>query len=231
MSLPVILVIPAYKPSEYIMEMAAALSCAFEKIIVIDDGSGEMFKQTFEGLKENGTEVLVHHYNCGKGFALKAGFQYIIENYPNHNVLTADADGQHRIDDILKIAKAVKNSDRALVLGCRDLKGAPWRNRLGNSCAKNILRFLTGHSVMDTQTGLRAIPACMLPELVCYPEMGYDFEMHMLMSAVMQQYKIIEIGIATVYSPGQISHFSPVFDSLKIVSCAIREYFRNKFCR
>lgn len=229
MPLPVILVIPAYKPSTYIMEMAVALSAAFEKIIVIDDGSGELFKKTFAKLKKDNVEVLCHHLNCGKGFALKTALQYIIENYPNHSVVTADADGQHRIDDILKIAEAVKCSDNTLVLGCRSFAGAPLRNRWGNSCAKCILRFLTGHSVMDTQTGLRGIPACLLPELVSYPETGYDFEMRMLTSAVIQQYKIIELDIETVYSPGQVSHFAPVLDSMKIVLCAIRECIRNKF--
>lgn len=227
MSMTVILVIPAYKPAAYLLEMVSVLKPAFAKIIIVDDGSGEEFREIFEQLKHiPKVKLLRHQLNCGKGLALKTAFQYVIEHYENCNVVTADADGQHRTGDILKISEAMNGCNDALVLGCRDFKGAPARNRLGNLSAKCILRLSIGHTAADTQTGLRGIPASLLPELVSYPEIGYDFEMRMLMSAIMQEYRIIEVNIATVYMGEPLSHFSPVLDSIKIMSCAFRQYFR-----
>lgn len=232
MSCPVILVIPAYKPPESLWEMVFRLEQVFYKIIIVDDGSGEDYHGLFEKLTQSGkVELLKHRLNCGKGLALKTAFQYIIEHHDNCNVITADADGQHRVGDIIKIAELTAFRSDALIIGCRNFKTAPLRNRFGNLSARGILRLLTKRNISDTQTGLRGIPACFLPELIGCPEVGYDFEMRMLMSAIMQGYQIVETDIETIYPGDPVSHFSPLYDSMKIVTCAIRECFRNKFDR
>ena len=50
--------------------------------------------------------VIHHEQNQGKGAALKTGFKVYLEHFPESGaVITADADGQHRPEDILSISK------------------------------------------------------------------------------------------------------------------------------
>ncbi|NLI92530.1 MAG: hypothetical protein GX434_10100 [Peptococcaceae bacterium] len=47
----------------------------------------------------------------GKGAALKTGIQYAAQNYPECcGYVTADADGQHAPEDILKVADSLEQN-------------------------------------------------------------------------------------------------------------------------
>ncbi len=103
--------------------------------------------------------MLQHSINLGKGRALKTDFNYIIDEYPeNDGVITVDADGQHRLDDIIKIAEQLMPHSRKLILGCRSFsKKNPLRSKLGNYITKVLFNFLINKKISDTQTGLRGI--------------------------------------------------------------------------
>jgi len=54
---------------------------------------------------------LVHHaVNLGKGAALKTGMNYALVHFPNCcGVVTADADGQHHPEDIVRVAQRLRS--------------------------------------------------------------------------------------------------------------------------
>ena len=225
---PIILVIPAYCPPPSFVQMVDKLCKHFEKIVIVDDGSDKEFYETFKQINQHpNVEILTHRVNSGKGVALKTAFQYILTQGKHYNVVTADADGQHLVDDIINVSRALLTTSNALILGVRDFKNAPWRNRIGNALAATVFHFLSGKSPSDTQTGLRGIPASFLHEIASLPQKGYDYESKMLLSAVKHMYEIIEVPISTVYPADGISHFSPFHDSWKIAACAIKEIFKK----
>jgi hypothetical protein len=85
-------------------------------------------------------------------------------------VVAADADGQHRSDDILRVAEAMQSSDR-FVIGSRCFDGnVPLRSRLGNSLTRHVFRLVSGHDLHDTQSGLRGFPRRLIPELISSTE-------------------------------------------------------------
>jgi hypothetical protein len=54
-----------------------------------------------------GVHVLRHAVNLGKGRALKTGFNFILGRFPHlMGVVTPDADGQHRVEDVVRVADA-----------------------------------------------------------------------------------------------------------------------------
>ena len=79
------------------------------------------------------------------------------------------------------------------------------------------MRLFLGIAIRDTQTGLRAIPRRLIPELLNLASNRYEFELEMLILAKHRGVPIREIAIRTIYLNGnESSHFNPLLDSVKI---------------
>ena len=215
-------VIPAYKPLPVVINIAKELmnSKSFQGVVCVNDGSGKEFDYIFTELKTLGVIVETHAVNLGKGTALKTGFNAALNYFPEScGVVTLDADGQHLSKDVINIADNLLKTHNTLITGGRvfDNKDIPLRSRFGNKLTKVIFRLFSGVKINDTQTGLRGIPASLLPDLIKLKTTGYDFELDMLIFAKEKHITIKEIPITTVYENGNSSsHFNPVLDSLRI---------------
>jgi len=220
-------IIPAYRPEPALLDLIAALSeKSIPAIVLVDDGSGPDYADIFSRAAEFPKVRLVRHaVNLGKGAALKAGFNYALCEFPNLcGVVSADADGQHDPDDIEHVAETLASQPDHLILGTRTFGGeVPWRSLAGNVITRTVMRALVGQRVSDTQTGLRGIPASLLPHLLRTESNGYDFELDMLIAVRQQAIHITEVPIRTIYSPGnRTSHFNPLIDSMKIYFVLLR---------
>jgi glycosyltransferase involved in cell wall biosynthesis len=214
-------VIPAFEPDSRLVHLVEELSGSpIAAIVVVNDGSGPQYAHHFELIQRASRVHLVEHArNLGKGAALKSGFDYALRAFPDHlGVVTADADGQHHSEDILKVAQGFCSDPSALTLGVRTFGNAvPLRSRIGNRLTRSLVCVMTGQSVTDTQTGLRAIPRSLLDPLLRVPANGYEFETQMLISSQGSDHPIREVRIRTIYIDGnKSSHFNPILDSLRI---------------
>ncbi|MEG0772098.1 bifunctional glycosyltransferase family 2/GtrA family protein [Clostridium sp.] len=214
-----VILIPAYEPSEKLINLIKDLTsiCEYD-IVVVDDGSGQEHRHIFDAVSTLGCTVLTHKKNRGKGAALKTGFKYIEETKEAIGVVTADCDGQHLPKDIVKIAESIKNHNNTVVLGTRRFVGeVPFRSRFGNSITRSIFSFTSGAKVYDTQTGLRGFSMEMLPWLCEIKGDRFEYEMNMLLDTVPAGYSFYEIDIDTVYlEENKSSHFHPLKDSLRV---------------
>lgn len=213
------ILIPAYKPDERLIQLVKDLLAQSDyAIVVVDDGSGPEYRSIFNAVAELGCTVLTHERNKGKGAALKTGFHYIQTTEEKIGVVTADGDGQHLPQDIHKVAGAVKNERKTIVLGTRRFVGkVPLRSRFGNSLTRAVFSLVSGAKVYDTQTGLRGFSVDMLPWLCEVAGDRYEYEMNVLMEAVPAGYRFKEIDIETVYvGQNETSHFHAVKDSLRV---------------
>jgi len=221
--------IPAWQPEALLPDLVQSLlNHGCMRVIVVDDGSSQDHQPIFERCAMMaGVTVLRHAVNLGKGRALKTGFNFLLTDCPQYTgVVTADADGQHAVPDIVRVAQALAASPRGLVLGARQLDGqVPLRSRFGNTVTRYVFRFLTGRRVFDTQTGLRGIPASRLPELLVLPGERYEYEMTVLAHLCRQAVSPVEVPITTVYLDGnRSSHFDPIRDSMRIYFVLLRFY-------
>jgi len=217
----VAVVIPAYRPGATLVALVdALLDRAVDTVIVVDDGSGPAFASLYEGIARHGRVHILHHaVNLGKGAALKTGLNYALAEIPGLlGVVTADADGQHDPNDILSIAGRLRKCPDALILGVRQWETrVPWKSRAGNLVTRILLRLMVGQKLSDTQTGLRGIPAALIPHLLRTSSQGYEFELDMLIACKHRAYPILEEPIRTIYLDGnRSSHFRPVLDSMRI---------------
>lgn len=222
-----VIVIPAYQPGPELLKLIRELLHKWRSpLIIVDDGSTGASRNVIDDVKSmRGVEVLHHAINLGKGQALKTGFNHILISYPDcPGVVTADADGQHLPEDIIKIAQRLQQQPDALWLGSRTFAGEiPWRSLIGNKLTHKVFKFMVGHDIKDTQTGLRGIPRHLLTQMLTSPDSKYDFEIEMLIQAAHSGMKIEEVPITTVYlNNNASSHFNPLVDSLKIYFVFLR---------
>lgn len=225
-------IIPAYEPDERLISLLDDLVKADQKnIIVVDDGSGEKYSSLFARAKEAIAPygiVLSYNENKGKGGALKTAFSYVIKNMPDAiGVVTADSDGQHTVECIEHVEKKLLENPGSMVLGVRnfDGEGIPWKSEFGNKLTKKVLKYVSGISVSDTQTGLRGIPAGFLRECLDIRQNRFEYEMEMLLRTS-GRLDVIEVPIATVYDSKENhqTHFNPVLDSIKVYKVLCRRF-------
>jgi glycosyltransferase involved in cell wall biosynthesis len=223
-----VIVIPAYQPGpQFVPLVTALLDTADQHVIVVDDGSPSAYRPLFDqvGLLRR-VHTLRHAINLGKGQALKTAFNYFLVTFGDEcpGVVTADADGQHLLEDIGRVRAALETAPSALSLGTRRLRvNAPWKSAVGNRLTRAAFRAVIGRAIEDTQTGLRGIPAEFLKKLLRIPASGYDFELEMLVAAVRDGMALKQVSIATVYEDNNRStHFDPIRDSLKVSFVFVR---------
>ena len=223
-----VLLIPAYEPPRSLSALVAELlaSGAFGAAVVVDDGSADQRRGVFAAIdRVDQADVLRHAVNLGKGAALKTGMNFAACRYPGSvGIVTADADGQHAVSDIVATAESLQSQPRSLILGARSFGAdVPLRSRFGNLLTRGVMRVATGAKISDTQTGLRGVPMDFVPELLKLKPTGYDFELDMLLSFRASGGRLREIPIETIYIDGnRDSHFDPLLDSMRIYFVFVR---------
>ncbi|MGV8905102.1 MAG: glycosyltransferase [Acetobacterium sp.] len=216
-----IVIIPALNPDIKLINLVEKLKKMDFHIVIINDGSKEACKDIFETLKDTfKCSICNHEKNMGKGIALKTGIGFAAKTYPDCcGYVTADADGQHTPEDILKVAQALKENPNSLVLGTRNFtnKDVPFKSRWGNRITSLVFSLSTRQRCHDTQTGLRGIPKKITETCLTISGNRFEYEMNMLLEIAKKRIPIVEVPIATIYlNDNQSSHFHAVKDSMRI---------------
>jgi glycosyltransferase involved in cell wall biosynthesis len=152
--------IPAFNEAASIGAVVNDLRAAgaWRDILVIDDGSSD---GTGARAAAAGAHVLRHPYNKGNGAAVKTG----IRNADSLFVLIADADGQHRPADAIRLVSKLDEYD--LVVGARSSQTqASLARRIGNAVLNQLASYLTQQPIPDLTSGFRAARRDRLMEFV-----------------------------------------------------------------
>ncbi len=229
----VVLLIPSLNPDDKLIKLIEELKKEeFNNIVVVNDGSKQECLHYFDLIKnEYNCHVFTHFKNLGKGRALKNAFNYILTNFQDFKtVITLDSDGQHKVEDVIKLAQQFENvEDKTLGLGCRKFgkKDVPFRSKFGNIFTRMLLKVLCGISVSDTQTGLRAFTKETMKEFMNVSGERFEYEMNMILATKNKDIKIVECPIQTIYiEENKSSHFNPIKDSFKIISRLFAVFFK-----
>jgi glycosyltransferase involved in cell wall biosynthesis len=187
--------------------------------VIVDDGSKEPIVDWFA---DETVHLVTHQKNEGKGAAIKTGLTYIKNNLRQIQVVvTADADGQHDPEDILKVAtKACNLEESTLVLGVRDFRRAnvPLKSRLGNTVMSKFVSPVIGAKLSDTQTGLRGFSVDHIDWLKKVRGKRFDYEINYLLASRKMGLRIVQVPIQTKYIDGNTgSSFKPIRDSINVL--------------
>jgi polyprenyl-phospho-N-acetylgalactosaminyl synthase len=149
-------VIAAFNEAGVIARVIADVRRWGYPVAVVDDGSADT---TARIARQAGAVVIRHPVNLGQGAALQTGIEFALAEGADF-ILTFDADGQHRTDDIGGLLKALTANDADFALGSRFLGASidlPPVRRALLKAATLFTRLTTGLCVTDTHNGLRAM--------------------------------------------------------------------------
>lgn len=209
-----IVLIPAYNPTENFISLIDELKEKKIEIIVVNDGSNS--DEIFNRIKDKCT-ILNHEVNKGKGCALKTGFKYIKNCYKDVVIVTMDADLQHTVRDAIKVFEcALKNKDCFVIGGRKFDKNTPIKSKIGNSITRKVFNKVSGVKIYDTQTGLRGFYVDLIDEMLNISGDRFEYEMNVLLTLTNKKIKIIEVEIETIYFDKHTTTFKAIKDSIKV---------------
>jgi polyprenyl-phospho-N-acetylgalactosaminyl synthase len=149
------IIIPAYNEEQVIRRVLLGVVGSYGRVVVVDDGSNDA---TGALARASGACVVRHPVNLGQGAALQTGITFALQNGASH-VVTFDADGQHRPEEITRLLAAL-GSGADFVLGSRFLGRATnleFSRRLLLKAAVLLMQLTTGLKLTDAHNGLRAM--------------------------------------------------------------------------
>ncbi len=175
----VAILIPAYNEAENVGtvldQMPAAVCGVGTEVLVVDDGSRD---GTGDVAAEHGAAVARHVTNRGGGAALRTGYRLMVESGAEV-VVTLDADGQHRPDEMERLVKPVLDDEVDVAHGSRVLGRADrnhFARELGIVFFNRMVSFITRTHVTDCSNGYRAVRTTVLPQLVLRQEQFHTSE-------------------------------------------------------
>jgi len=211
--------IPAFNEEKNIAAILVKLKKISQNIIVCDDGSNDLTATIAEEL---GAIVIRHEKNLGYGAAIKTIFLKAREI--NADVLiTFDADGQHRIEDIERVLEPIKSNMADIVIGSRFLNNnqeIPKYRKVGIKAITELTNIVGGTKITDSQSGFRAYNKKIL-ENIKPTESGMGISTEILIKTQKAGFRILEVPITISYE-GETSTHNPVSHGSSVIFSTLK---------
>lgn len=110
------MVVPAFNEAAVIGEVIADVRAVFDHVVCVDDGSRD---NTGALALRAGAHVVRHPVNLGQGAAIQTGVEYARIQPGAQVFVTFDADGQHRVKDVVRMIDKLTTEDVDIVIGTR----------------------------------------------------------------------------------------------------------------
>ncbi len=218
-NIKIVVGIPAYNEQKNIAGILVKLKKKYNNIVVCDDGSNDL---TSEISKELGATVIKHNRNLGYGAGIRSIFLKAKEM--NADILvTFDADGQHRIEDIDSIIKPIIDNNADIVIGSRFLSknsDMPKYRKIGIKTITSITNSSMKEKLSDSQSGFRGYNKKVLEDITP-SESGMGVSTEILIKASKNKFRINEIPIIVSYE-GETSTHNPVSHGASVILSTIK---------
>ena len=216
----IIIGIPAFNEEKNIASIITKLMKITDSIIVCNDGSSDLTSEIAERM---GAVVINHKKNLGYGGAIRSIFLKAKE-LDGDILVTFDADGQHRIEDIENVTTPIINQEAELVIGSRFLddseKEVPQYRKVGIKVITKITNASIKEKLTDSQSGFRAYSKKVVDELNP-SELGMGISTEILIKASSKNFKILEVPIKILYS-GDTSTHNPISHGSSVILSTIK---------
>ena len=212
--------IPAFNEEKNIAKMIVKLKKIYDEIIVCNDGSADLTGEIAENL---GAIVINHKQNLGYG----AGINSILKKSKEIDtdiLVTFDADGQHKVEDVKKVIEPIKNGDADLVIGSRFLSKTkekiPEYRKIGINIITKVTNAGLKKKITDSQSGFRAYSKDLISKLDI-SDMGMGISTEILIKTNSLGFRIAEIPITILYE-GKTSTQNPISHGTSVLFSTIK---------
>ena len=217
--LKVIVGIPAYNEEANIAKIIVQLQKITDSILVCDDGSSDL---TGEIAEKMGAQVIKHAKNLGYGAAIGSLFNKAHEIGADV-LVTFDADGQHRVDDINSVLEPILKNQADIIIGSRflnNIDNVPKYRKLGIKVITELTNATIGNNITDAQSGFRAYGKNVLQNLRP-SEYGMGVSTEILIKAAKNKFRIKEVPITILYE-GDTSTHNPISHGVSVILSTIK---------
>ena len=216
----IVILIPTYNEADSIVELLEKLQVfritsqyPFD-LIVIDDNSPDKTADIVDNLAISWVQVLRRPNKNGLGAAYRAGFAKVLADGRYEQIVTMDADGSHRVEDLPAMFVAIK-SGKSIVLGTRWIQGGsivnwPRSRKFLSKIGTRYAKLALGMHLNDLTGGFRIYSSELLNSLNLkdMDATGYCFQIEMAMAANLAGAKATEVPITFVERINGVSKMS-----------------------
>jgi glycosyltransferase involved in cell wall biosynthesis len=190
------------------------------EVLVVDDGSVDRSADISQGKEAH----VIREAHQGKGYALRSGFRQA----KGELIVTLDSDGSHKPEEIPLVARCIREDRADLVIGTRfsdsvNKTKIPKVNRTGNRLFNDLIGFITGVKISDSQSGFRAIKSSLVKRMKLHSR-GYEVESEMLVKALRIGARVTETPISFDQRTIGISKLDPIRDGIRILYAIVASY-------
>jgi dolichol-phosphate mannosyltransferase len=214
---PVIL-IPTYNESIAIVELLGKLSTLHNErdfdVVVLDDNSPDKTADIVDSMNLSWVSVLRRPGKAGLGAAYRAGFAHVLGMNKYSQIVTMDADGSHRVEDLPAMLDA-SSDPVSITLGTRWMAGGsvvnwPKSRQLLSKSGTKYARIALGIPLNDLTGGFRVYTADLLKslKLTDMTATGYCFQIEMAMASELAGATMHEVPITFVERINGVSKMS-----------------------
>ena len=200
-----VIVIPAYNEESCVAEVVRTAAGVANHVVVVDDGSRD---RTGELARAAGALVVRHVINRGLGGALGTGIAAAVRLGADQ-VVTMDADGQHRAVDAQRIFDRLDKGDVEMVIGSRLIRGEgggrmPFHRVAFNTVGNVLTYMLFGLWVTDSQSGLRGLTRTAAAAIDIRTN-GMEVSSEFIKEIRERRWRFAEIPIPAIYTDYSLS--------------------------
>jgi polyprenyl-phospho-N-acetylgalactosaminyl synthase len=208
--------VPAFNEAGVIGDVIADLRSVFTNVVCVDDGSAD---DTGEVALKAGAHLVRHPVNLGQGAAIQTGIEYARRQPGAQIFATFDADGQHRVKDLVTMIDRLGAGDVDVVIGTRFGPGVtrpPLLKRVVLQTAARLSRRGRRLGLTDTNNGLRVFNKTVADGLdITMSGMSHATEFIMLIAE--NRWRVAEEPVEVLYTEYSQSKGQPLLNGINII--------------
>jgi polyprenyl-phospho-N-acetylgalactosaminyl synthase len=210
------IVVPAFNEAGMVGEVIADLRSVFSNVVCVDDGSRD---DTGEVALRAGAHLVRHPVNLGQGAAIQTGVEYARRQPGAQVFATFDADGQHRVKDLVTMIDRLSAGDVDVVIGTRFGQGVsrpPLLKRVVLQTATRLSPRGRKLGLTDTNNGLRVFNKTVADGLdITMNGMSHATEFIMLIAE--NRWRVAEEPVEVLYTDYSQSKGQPLLNGVNII--------------
>jgi polyprenyl-phospho-N-acetylgalactosaminyl synthase len=211
------IVVPAYNEASVIGDVITDIRSVFDHVVCVDDGSKD---DTADLALRAGAHVVSHPVNLGQGAAIQTGIEYA-RSQPGAQVFaTFDADGQHRLKDVVAMIDRLVADDVDMVVGTRFAEPGASKPPFLKRIILRAAAFLSPSSrqlgLTDAHNGLRVFNRTVADALNLTMS-GMSHASEIIALAAENRWRVAEEPVEILYTDYSKSKGQPLLNGVNIV--------------
>lgn len=211
------IIVPAYNEASVIGDVVSDIRSVFDHVVCVDDGSRD---NTGDIALLAGAHVVPHPVNLGQGAAIQTGVEYARSQPGAQLFATFDADGQHRLKDVIAMIDRLCADDVDMVVGTRfaepSVSKPPALKRIILQMAAVLSPSSRQFGLTDAHNGLRVFNKKVADGLnITMSGMSHAGEFITL--AAENRWRVVEEPVEILYTEYSKTKGQPLLNGVNIV--------------